>query len=57
MCIRDSAGTATLAFGQEGATYALVVHQSVLTVYELSPTGVWQSGQAIIVPIQFGSSS
>jgi hypothetical protein len=51
------AGTATLAFGQEGATYALVVHQSVLTVYELSPTGVWQSGQAIIVPIQFGSSS
>jgi hypothetical protein len=50
-------GTATLAFAQDGRTFALAVHQSLLTVYDLSQTGSWNSKQVIIVPIQFGSSS
>jgi hypothetical protein len=50
-------GTATLAFGQDGRTYALSVHQTVLTVYNLRPSGTWDPIHVIIVPIQFGSSS
>jgi hypothetical protein len=50
-------GTATLAFGQDGRTYALAVDQSVLTVYDLVSGRRWDSKQVIIVPIQFGSSS
>jgi hypothetical protein len=50
-------GTATLAFGQDGRTYALAVHQAVLTVYDLREAGTWDPIHVIIVPIQFGSSS
>lgn len=50
-------GTATLAFGADGVTYALAVDHSVLTVYKLSPKRAWAPVQVIIVPIQYGSSS
>lgn len=58
------AGTATVAFGPAGqaagpgTAQALVTDASVLTVWTLAATATaWAKGQAIRVPIQFGSSS
>jgi hypothetical protein len=50
-------GTATLAPGPGGATDALAVHSTTLTVWQLPPGGTgWAKTQVISVPIQFGSS-
>jgi hypothetical protein len=50
------AGTAALAVGS-GATDALAVHQSTLTVWQLtSAAGRWTKEQTIKVAIQYGSS-
>lgn len=51
-------GTATVAFGSDPAVDALVVDQTVMTVWTLStgsPSG-WVKGQVINVPTEFGSS-
>jgi hypothetical protein len=51
-------GTAVLAPGPGGALDALAVSGgSALTVFRLTPAGVWQQTQAISVPVQLGSSS
>ena len=50
-------GTATLAAGPHGGYQALVVSGARLHVYRLASTGSWTAGQAISVPIQYGSSS
>jgi hypothetical protein len=50
-------GTATVTAGPAGGFDTLAVHRSKLTVWRLAAGGVaWQVAQAIIVPIQYGSS-
>jgi hypothetical protein len=50
-------GTATLAPGPGGRLDALAIHRNRLTVWQLSPGApAWQSSQAMVVPIQYGSS-
>ena len=50
-------GTATLAPGPAGGFDALAVRGNRLTVWQLSPgTSAWRTSQAMIVPIQYGSS-
>ncbi len=50
-------GTATLAPDAGGGTDALAVHGTRLTVWHLAPGAtVWNTTQAVTVPIQFGSS-
>jgi hypothetical protein len=50
-------GTATLALGTDGKFDALAVRGSRLTVWQLSPgTTTWRTSQAMVVPIQYGSS-
>jgi len=52
------AKTTVLAAGPDGATDALAVSGTTLTVWRLAPKAtVWQKAEAISVPIQFGSSS
>jgi hypothetical protein len=52
------AKTAVLAAGPDGATDALAVSGTTLTVWRLAPKAtVWSKVEAIGVPIQFGSSS
>ncbi len=54
---RLPAGTATLALGPAGGIDALAVHNTKLTIWQLAPgSTAWTATQAIIVPIQFGSS-
>jgi hypothetical protein len=52
-------GTATVAFGPAPTVDALVVDQTVMTVWTLSTgsSSGWVKGQVVNVPIQFGSSS
>jgi hypothetical protein len=51
------AGTAALVPGT-GSTDALAVHQSTLTVWQLSSQrGTWAKAQVITVPIEYGSST
>jgi hypothetical protein len=51
------AGTATLASGPDSTFDAMAVHGSRLTVWQLSPGApTWRTSQAMIVPIQYGSS-
>jgi hypothetical protein len=52
------ARTTVLAAGPDGATDALAVSGTTLTVWRLAPKAtVWSKVEAIGVPIQFGSSS
>jgi hypothetical protein len=52
------AHTTVLASGPDGATDALAVSGTTLTVWRLAPKAtVWQKTEAISVPIQAGSSS
>jgi hypothetical protein len=52
------AKTTVLAAGPDGATDALAVSGTTLTVWRLAPKAtVWSKVEAIGVPIQFGSSS
>jgi hypothetical protein len=52
------AKTAVLAAGPDGATDALAVSGTTLTVWRLTPKAtVWQQTEAISVPVQAGSSS
>jgi hypothetical protein len=52
------AGTATLTLGPAGSLDALAVHRTRLTDWRLAPGATaWRAGQAITVPVQFGSSS
>jgi hypothetical protein len=52
------AQTTVLAAGPDGATDALAVSGTTLTVWRLAPRAtVWSKVEAIGVPIQFGSSS
>jgi hypothetical protein len=51
-------GTATVAFKAPNTADALVVDNTLLTVWTLRPSSiVWTKGQVIQVPIQFGSSN
>ena len=51
-------GTSTLAFGPGNMVDALVVNDTAFTDWLLSPgSSHWVKGQAISVPIEFGSSS
>jgi len=50
-------GTAALAALPGGAFDALAVSGGTLTVYQLTPGGVWSRAQVIRVPVQYGSSS
>jgi hypothetical protein len=51
------AKTTVLAAGPDGATDALAVSGTTLTVWRLAPKAtVWQKAEAISVPVQFGSS-
>jgi hypothetical protein len=51
-------GTAVLATGPGGVLNALAVSGSTaLTVFQMTPAGVWQRTQVISVPVQLGSSS
>ena len=50
-------GTSVLAAGPDGATDALAVSGSTLTVWRLAPgQGAWSKVQTVNVPIQVGSS-
>jgi len=50
-------GTSTLAFGPANAVDALVVNDTAFADWLLSPgSSHWVKGQAISVPIEFGSS-
>jgi len=50
-------GTSTLAFGPANAVDALVVNDTAFADWLLSPgSSHWAKGQAISVPIEFGSS-
>jgi hypothetical protein len=55
---RVPAKTTVLAAGPDGATDALAVSGTTLTVWRLAPRStVWQKTEAISVPVQAGSSS
>jgi hypothetical protein len=50
-------GTATLAPGPAGGFNALAADRTTMTVWQLPPgSAAWARAQAIIVPVQFGSS-
>lgn len=49
--------TVTIASGPGGSLDALAVDDTVLTVWDLGPSGSWTSAQKLDVPIQFGSSN
>jgi hypothetical protein len=50
-------GTSTLAFGPTNAVDALAVNDTAFADWLLSPgSGHWVKGQAVNVPIEFGSS-
>ena len=50
-------GTATLALGPADRFDALAIHGNRLTVWQFSPGApAWHTSQAMIVPIQYGSS-
>ncbi len=50
-------GTSTLAFGPANAIDALAVNDTAFADWHLSPgSSHWAKGQAISVPIEFGSS-
>lgn len=51
-------GTSVLASGPNGATDALAVSGSTLTVWQLTPGATaWSKTQSLSVPIQYGTSS